>query len=368
MRGKKRWCGVALLVLLVGGGLAWFERASLRAWWVLRGLRQADEADRAAWIDRVADLGEPAFEGLLDCLCSGDDRACRNAVAALDHLSHTWGPGDPRTADLAGRQARAYSRLCPRGQALLLEAMTGWVSDQPPSPGVVSACSRMLAETAGSSDAHTIAAGLELAARLLRQPRTTEALRSARELARTALRSESPDNRLQAIRLSLLPGVDLLDQVVALLHDPAVAVRRGAILAVGPADQVIRDEGLLPCLHDPDPEVRRLTEAALRGRGLRPEHIRLGRLLTHPSARARLEVLDHLDRDDLDPGLWLRRLSHDSSPAVRAAALRVMSQQTLLDLSDRIDQMARSDPSPSVAWIARHYLESRRQPEPPSRR
>jgi hypothetical protein len=362
MRGKKWWCGGVLLVLLVGLGVGWFERTSLQAWWVLRGLRQADEASRDVWVERVAELGEPAFDGLLDCLCCPDERACQNAVVALDYLARSWGPDDPRTADLAGRQARAFSHLCPQGQALLLKGMTGWFAEQPPSPGVVSACSRVLGESANSEDEAIVGAGLDLAMRLLRHPQTSEALRTARDLARTGLRSPSADNRLKAVRLSLLPGLDLLDQVVALLHDSAVEVRRAAVVAVGPAEQVVREEGLLPCLHDSDEQVRQLAEAALRGRGLRPEHLHLGRLLTHPRPAARLEVLDHLGRDDLDPGLWLRRLSHDRSPGVRAAALRVMSQQSLVDLTDRIDQMARSDPSPSVAQMARFYLQSRRRP------
>jgi hypothetical protein len=109
-------------------------------------------------------------------------------------------------------------------------------------------------------------------------------------------------------------------------------------------------------LHDPDPEVRKICEDVLRDRGLRPEHLHLGRLLTDPHPGTRLEVLDHLGQvADLDPGLWLRRLSQDNSPAVRVAALRAMSQQKLVDLSDRIDQMAQSDPSPTVCQLARYY-------------
>jgi hypothetical protein len=127
-------------------------------------------------------------------------------------------------------------------------------------------------------------------------------------------------------------------------------------LAVGPAEEIVRDEGLLPALHDSDPEVRRLCEAALAGRGLRPEHILLGRLLTDDRPLVRLQVLDQLrETPDLETGVWLRRLSHDPSPAVRAAAMRAMTQQNGVDLSDRIDQMARNDPSPTVCRLAQYY-------------
>jgi hypothetical protein len=164
--------------------------------------------------------------------------------------------------------------------------------------------------------------------------------------------------------------MDLVESVVGLLRDPAVEVRKAVVLAVGPAEASVAapDEELLPGLHDADPEVRRLTTDALRGRGLRPEHLELGRLLTHPDHKMRLKVLDHLrEASDLDPGLWLRRLSHDKAPCVRAAALRVMSSLTVLDLTDRIDQMARSDPSPTVAQIAQYYLSCRRNSEPVER-
>jgi hypothetical protein len=192
---------------------------------------------------------------------------------------------------------------------------------------------------------------------VLAQPEHAEALRPAQDLVRLGLHSSAAENRLLAVRLALHKGMDLLEQVSALLNDPEAAVRRAALLVVGPAQDVVPDECLLPSLHDADPGIRRLCEEALVSRGLRPEYIELGRLLTDPQPIHRLQVLDHLHRSgDLDPGLWLRRLSHDPSPAVRVAAMRAMTQMPYVDLSDRIDQMARSDPSPTVCHLARYYL------------
>src|SRR4051794_17573236 len=209
MRGWK-WLAMGFVVAsLAGGAVAWVERAELRAWWVLRGLRQAGDEERDAWVARVAELGEPAVEGLLDCL-DGDDRARHNAVAALNHLARSWGTDDPRTADLAARLARGFGRLCPQGQACLLSGMADWLDDRQPSAGFVSACSRLLSDSAGAED-EALGGALELSVALLRHPQTCEAMRAAREAARAGLRSSSADNRLRAVRLGLLPGVDLLD-------------------------------------------------------------------------------------------------------------------------------------------------------------
>ncbi len=136
------------------------------------------------------------------------------------------------------------------------------------------------------------------------------------------------------------------------------------ILAVGSAADVVLDETLLPYLRDSDDEVRRLSEQALRARGLSDDHIRLSRLLIDPAPSERLKVLDHLgDSADLEPGVWLRRLSHDPAPSVRASAVRVMALQNVVDLSDRLDQMARTDPSPSVCYLAQFYMKNAPRPQ-----
>ena len=138
-----------------------------------------------------------------------------------------------------------------------------------------------------------------------------------------------------------------------------------AIEAVGPAKDVVLDDALLPSLHDDDPEVQRLCWEALlnkKKRGRSPEDIRLGYLLTAKEPLLRVEVIDYLHKvtDLKDPALWLTRLSHDPSPAIRAAAARAMSRLASTDhsLLERLDEMARTDPSATVSVLAKYYLES----------
>src|SRR5207248_2195691 len=130
-----------------------------------------------------------------------------------------------------------------------------------------------------------------------------------RQLARFGLQDAEARGRDHAARLTLHPAVRadrrLLQDVLPLVRDPSPMVRRVALLSVGSEDELIGEDDLLPLLHDPDGEVRRVCEAALRGRGLKETHIRLGRLLTDARAKVRLDVLQHLhEADDLEPEAW----------------------------------------------------------------
>jgi HEAT repeat protein len=175
------------------------------------------------------------------------------------------------------------------------------------------------------------------------------------------LNDPDAETRVQAIRLTVHLGMNLLEQVVALLTDPQAEVRRAALLAVGAATEVLATDDLLVCLHDPDAGVRRLCEQALLGRGLETSHIQLGRLMTNKDAKTRLQVLDRLRQTPgLEASVWLRRLSHDPSPAVRAAAIRAVSEFAEVDLSDRINQIAQTDPNFTVRQLAQYYLSSQK--------
>src|SRR5262249_34513341 len=154
------------------------------------------------------------------------------------------------------------------------------------------------------------------------------------------------------------PEMGLLEQVPPLLSDPVAEVRREAMLAARSAPEgVVRTDHLLRWLHDPDEDVRRLCESVLRGRNMTEAHLKLARLLTDDRPAVRLQVREALQSEtDLEPGVWLRLLSVDPDAAVRVAAIRAACSHPLVDLTDRIEQMAQSDPSPTVCQLARIYL------------
>jgi hypothetical protein len=373
-----RWKSLAalLLLFLLGCGVvAWRERAALLSWFYVYNLARASESGRQRWVGPVANLGETALPGLFECLRKTDVLVCTNARAALERMTSLWGNDDARTADLALRLARAFAHFSPAGQKQVLDLAAGWFREgRRQSAGaervaLVSACGSLLSESAVVNEENVQTSALELCALLLHQPgegQTGKPLDPALKLAAAALHSAAADNRLRAVRLSLYPGMaDLLEQVATLLSDESTEVRRAALVAVCRAREAVHDDQLLPCLHDPDPEVRRLCEQALIARGLRREYLELGRLLFDPRPAQRLQVLDRLRESiELDPGLWLRRLSHDPSPSVRVAAMRAMTQQSFVDLSDRIDQIAREDSNPTVRQLAQYYLNCPRRKAP----
>ncbi len=370
--------GLSIALLLAGAGVAWLGREPLLAWYYLRGLEKAGEGEREVWVQRVVGLGSAAVPGVLDCLGKDDARVCANAQAALARLAESWSAEDPRWAELSGRLCNDFRRFSPAGQESVLKLAADWLTPRgvpdvergarsagvgaprytlrAPRP-VRQHAVRLLEQAARASDQDVHAAALDLAGTLLEQGDWTGLLGPCRELARSCLRDARPDNRTRAVRIALHPGMDLVEQVVPLLHDIAPEVRRAAMLVVGAAKETVTTDYLLPWLHDPDAEVRRLCETALLARDLKREHLQLARLISDSRPRVRLQVLHYLDADlDLEPGAWLRRLSQDSEEAVRVAAIRAAFEQSGVDLTDRLEEMAQSDPSPTVRQIAGIYL------------
>lgn len=356
---KKRFVGgvFLLLVLACAGGL-WLERQPILTWYYLRGLTQANESDRELWAERVAGQGDPAVSGLLDCLARDDDRICDNARLALSRLCGSLPQDDPRWSTLTERLAGEFPRLSLHGQRCLLTLAAEWVCPvAQPSDATLHFGASLLSSASQIKDAPLRTAALDVAAALLGQLKETQFVAPCREVALACLKDEHAANRNRAVHLALYPALDLLTDVAPLLRDPSVEVRRAAVLAIGASRRAISDENLALALHDSDAEVRRLCEKALRGRGLTLRHIHLARLITDGRPTTRLQVVHFLLTDsDLDVAVWLRLLSLDPSDAVRLAAVRIAAEQELPELNERLEQMSKSDPSPTVAQWARYYL------------
>jgi hypothetical protein len=369
----RRWYLLFILIAFGVAGLGlWFGRNQIMARYYIYQLARAEAGDRDEWIKKIAGLDDAAMPSLIDGLNSGNQQSCDNLAMVLQSLVSRWGLEDSRAVSLAQSLADAFPRMSAPGQEQVLDLERAWFSNQQErvsrSDEITQQAGRLLAHAAPLDTPAVRGMALALATNLL-APNATDPkiLDACRKLARAGLKDALLENRVQAIKLAQAPGMNLLGEVVPCLRDSSEAVRRAAILALGPAPEAINDDMLFYWLSDPDPEVRQLCEVALRGRGLQDHHIRLARIMADPRPAVRMQVIETIDQaTDLDPGVWLRRLSHDPSPAVRAATARAATSQSQVDLSDRIDQMAQTDPSPTVQQVARYYLSCQRHRPVPS--
>jgi len=315
VRRALRWTTPVLLLAVAAG--VW-QRERLWVWYCAERLERAADDRRGEWADKLAAVGEPAVPTLLGLFRHDDPGVCLAARGGIEHLIADWPKDDPRRLAFARQFADAEPRFSTPGRSAALDLL----------PAV-------------------LACGDE------------EVAKKAKGMIATAAKSESVDLRIQAVATALRPEVDALDSIVPLLNDPEVEVRRAAVLALGPirdgAMAVVTDEELLHCLHDADPEVRRLCEMGLRSRGRSPRDIYLGRRYTAPDPAERQKLLlDLADEDNLDVTVWLERLTNDADPAVRAGAARVAVERRA-DLHDRLEQMSKSDPDGTVRRIADYY-------------
>ncbi len=358
---SKTWVLGAAALIGLGGAAGWYH-TDLLSWYYVSQLVAADAEGRGPWVDRVATLDQAVVQRLLAEMANDDPTVCGNMEAALTALARRWGPGDARTLALATRLRKHYGALSPLGRVGALQVMTAILKQDGPKTwpaGLTKAAGEMLQASGDNAGLRT--AALTLAAALLDRVPAGQWLEPCRLLADHGLGDRSQRSRLAAVQLVMRPALRgdpvLLKKVVPLLHDPIPLLRRAAVLALAPAREVVSEDDLLPLLHDADAEVQHLCEMALRSRGLDDAHLDLARLLSDARPGARLKVLERLAGvGDLDPSGWLRRLSQDPSPAVRAAAVRAAARQPRVNLGDRLREMADHDPSETVRQNARFYL------------
>jgi hypothetical protein len=371
---KRRVFWFILLTAL--GGLSawgWVQRGELLAWHWARGLANAEPDDCGWYVDRLASLDGDAVDALVNRLRTGDNTCKTNCGWALSELARRWGATGTGSQHLAERLASAYGSLDLDARREALTALHALLvaSEKDAAPDWLHhEFTQLLSRACKDVEAETLPMTLTLAAQFLHQAGSARAdwMASLEPLVDAGLTDERAECRVGAIRLAAAPQVALLEKVTPILHglasEPAAEVRITALLVLGGHEELLPTDELLPFLHDSNAEVRGVCEQALRSRGLLAGHVQLARQMADPQpvVRARVPALVH-EFPDLDAQLWLDKLSRDQSPAVRAAVLRAAGESKEWRLADRMREMSKSDPSPTIRQIARHYLHAQLRDE-----
>jgi HEAT repeat protein len=169
------------------------------------------------------------------------------------------------------------------------------------------------------------------------------------------LADRDPRARAAAVACLAMSPIDALAApAVAYLDDPQSGdVRHQVLVSFAARPDLLTDDMILKRLHDPDPGIPQLAELILKTRGLSKDQVALGRLIASPRPEMRASVIPLVkERDDLDPVVWLLRLSHDPDETVRAKSVEAMTGKDSPDLRVRLREMADKDTSPAVRTAA----------------
>lgn len=360
----KKWKIVIAVVLAGIAGIASWQNDAILAWYHVRQLVQATPENREQRADAVAAYEDAALPGVLDGLQADDATSCANLQAALSIWVKRWGPANPRSIALVDEIHGRFERFSVAGQEQALMTLATLLQQDGPrplSPKLTRAVSEILA-VADQRDPLRPAA-LTLAAELLACVQPGQWADLCRNIAVRGLADDREPAKLAALHLvqrePLHADAELLEKAVPLLADPQASVRRAALIALASARDIVREETLLPRLHDDDAQVQYLCELALRKRGLTDDDLKLARLISDNDPAIRMHVFRFLRQmPDLNHAEWLRQLSHDPAAAVRAAAVREIGESAV-DLTERLREMADRDPSDAVRQNAQYYLRQR---------
>ena len=161
--------------------------------------------------------------------------------------------------------------------------------------------------------------------------------------------------RMAAIECLGLTPIDLVaEKAIKYAGDPTSGdVRQQVLVSFARRPDLLTDDAILKRLHDSEPGIPELAALVLGARGLDKDQIALGRLITSPRPEMRASVIPLLKtRDDLDPVVWLIRLSQDEDELVRAKAAEAMAGKDSPDIRARLREMATKDASPTVRSAA----------------
>jgi len=298
-------------------------------------------------------------------LQSPDAIVCANMQCALVLIAKNWGVDDPRSQQLVDRMNARFDEFSPAGQEKIVLLLTSFIQQDRPMP-LPPRLTKVVSEILLSAEkkAELRGVSLLLAAELVDGVQPGQWVDVCRDMAERGLKDERSGTRVAALQLlrrgPMRKEKELMENAIPLLRDSEAAVRRAALVTLASESDLVREESFLPLLHDEDAQVQYLCEMALRKRGLHDNDIEMARLISDKNPAVRMRVLYFFPKmPQLNLGAWLRQLSQDPEPAVRAAAVGAAGDYPHIDLSQRLREMAESDPSETVRLNARYYWQQR---------
>jgi hypothetical protein len=372
LKSKKTWMALALLAAVSALGI--WQHKPILAWYYVRQLAGAYPESREGWARKVAALDEAAVPRLLDGLRNQDAMICANMQQPIFLMLKKWSLSDARALNVMEQLHGRFHNFSPAGQEKVLLMLTSLMhversgeggaesQEERPSPlppRLTTIVGAMMIDAEKQEELRGVA--LLLAADLIDNVQPGQWTDVAQEMAERGLRHAAPGARVAALQLlgrgPMRKNKEVLEKALPLLCDPEPAVRKAALVAFAPETELARDEIFLPLLHDADDEVQFWCETVLRKRGRSDDDIKIARLISHKDPAMRIRVPNLLQRmPDLNIASWLRQMSQDPAPAVRAAAIRAAGDHPHVDLTERLREMAERDPSPAVRQNASFYL------------
>src|SRR5262249_48697839 len=162
-----------------------WQRAPLLAWYYVRQLVAAEDAERDIWAQRLAELDGAVVPRLLGHLAQSDERACANVEVALAALLDRWGADDGRALSLVSEVRGSFNQWSVPGRRAALrvplEMLRGGTGT--PAPTLSLAAGHILSDAAGSQEPDLAPGALALAAALAERVHPGQWHDTCRELA-----------------------------------------------------------------------------------------------------------------------------------------------------------------------------------------
>ncbi|HQR05414.1 MAG TPA: HEAT repeat domain-containing protein [Gemmatales bacterium] len=361
MSKSKMFSYTLILTIVASAGVSFWQQNTIAIWYRTWKMHSATPEMLPGYVRSFDAMGLTGTEALVGCFQSTSETACQNARQVLSKIMLAWNPNDQRRTSVLQQIAAMAPHFSTCGQKECIGFLQEMMQNDMANREMQNALSAVIAHASANSESR-----LGIYEALLQALRNEENIeeslhKQSKSLVIVGIKSDQEAIRLAAIRLAVLPGLQLHEHLLPLVSgqsaDLSIEVRQLALLALGEHEKLLATDDLCRFLNDPDKEVRTITERILQVRGLSHNQIKLARLMHDQSVASRAELPGLvLKTPEVDSIQWMERLSKDPAPAVRAATARAIGFSADQRMSTLLRALSEQDQDQTVQQIAGYYL------------